>query len=54
MIKSSTCGKKLFSTKPNKPYCCRGLLYLTENNVRHKRFCMLNSAQESHLLSQQS
>ena len=35
-----------------KPTVAEDCLHLTENNVRHKRFFMINSVQESHLLSQ--
>ena len=37
-----------------KPTVAEDYLHLTGNNVRHKRFFMINSAQESNLLSQQS
>ena len=37
-----------------KPPVAEDYLHLTENNVRYKRFFMINSVQDSHLLSQQS
>ena len=54
MIKPSTYVVNYYPLNQINCTIAEDRLYITENNVRHKRFFMINSPQESHLLSQQS